>query len=120
MFGAKKMFERQFTPCEGGYLFYPFAWSRGYLVTEAEFRKLCHDRDRSLSFIGMLKWLLPLMLVVTVVSATPAILLEDERFLTAGNVVLVLVVLTVILWKSMAATRLIRGREPIAPRRSKV
>jgi hypothetical protein len=119
MFGAEKIFRRQFTPHEGGYLFYPFVWSRGYLVTEEEFQKLCQDRKRSLGLSGMLRlWALALVLII--VCAAVAIFLEDERLLNAGSIASALAILAVVLWRSTTAIRLVRGRQPVAPTRNRI
>ncbi len=118
MFDPVGVFERSFTPVEGGYLYYPSRWSGGYLVTPAEYRHLVAEWRRVAGWRGILKGIGLLLLGMLI--GTPILLLAGAdawasdalMYVLAGSLVIY------VLWKGTAPHRLIRGRKAIAPSRS--
>lgn len=101
---------------DGGFLFYPWRWSRGYLVTEVEFRGLKAEYSNLLSWKRM-GWLLLAMLgfslVATISELTTGYDLLANPFIHIGFWVGIILPT---LWSMLAPQRLVWGRNPIAPR----
>jgi len=113
-----RAFDKLFTPIEGGYLYYPLRWSRGYFVSAAEYE---HLRER----IG---WLFDGRLVATCVAfAVVAVVVQEiaaASYAVAGLspdalvAITALPLISLLVWNLCALWRLVRGREPVAPPRS--
>lgn len=110
-------FESQFTPVEGGYLYYPSGRSGGKLVTVEEFEILKSNWQRvagrggrwktvGIVFAGIFAW--------TVLSSA----LQFPGWTDSIAVgVAVVSISTYIIWASFAPRRLVRGRPEITPPR---
>lgn len=118
MFSSAKIYARQFKPIEGGYLYYPTRWSQGYLVTEPEFEELCADWRKFESWKSRLKlfaWILGAALLMEIVALT---LNLPATFTTLATFLFAVAYVVYFQWRFWAPHRLIRLREPHAPRRS--
>lgn len=119
MFDSVGAFTRQFTPVEGGYLFYPSKNSGGKLVTADEYEALVAGWEKTAGRKGTSKMasLVCLFIVFwTVVSSATRLPAWSGSVLVA---VCVVGVIAWVLWVNFAPYRLVRDRPAVAPPRSK-
>ena len=117
MFDSVGAFTKQFTPIEGGYLFYPWKKSGGKLVTEHEYQLLVADWKRVAGTRGI--WKIVGLIVVAILLwmfVSKALTLPEgaDWVFTTGCV---LGVSAWLLWMSFSPQRLVRHRPDIAPPR---
>jgi hypothetical protein len=117
MFDPVGTFAKQFTPVDGGYLYYPSKKSSGKLITPAEFDQLLADWRQIAGRSGQWKMAGIFMLVIMLwVLGSQALGLPDA----ASDVFIWVAVASVIarfMWASFAPWRLVRKRVAIAPPR---
>ena len=118
MFNTVGVLERSFTPTEGGFLYYPSRWSHGYLVTTTEYEALINDWRRVAGWKGILIGVGILLLAATLGVVAIDLLGGGESVKRALTYCLAAVLVIYVIWKSTAASRLVRGRDPAAPPRS--
>lgn len=117
MFDVTTAFSRQFTPVDGGYVYYPFRTAGGKLVTAAEYERLVADWERVAGrrgrwkAVGLLSAAILLWVFVSQALALPewadSIILMGSVGALSGW----------IYWASLAPRRLVRHRPDIAPPR---
>lgn len=108
-----KNFSEQFTPTEGGYLYYPSRKAGGKLVTLAEYEKLLADRKRATSWTTMLK-LFAVLFVLSILSILLELQYWDDLVALGGGFVLV----GKLVWHIFAPNRLVRDRPDAVPPRT--
>lgn len=118
MFDTAGLLQRSFTPVEGGYLYYPYRWSHGYLVKPGEYDALVDDWRRVARWRGIWKLVGVMAVALTIGMAIIYWLGLGELANTVLNFGLGTAMAGYIIWKSTAANRLVRGREKFAPPRS--
>lgn len=110
-------FAKQFTPVEGGYLFYPSRKSGGKLVTPEEFERLMENWRRVAGTKGRWKSVGAIVLAITLWLLLSQLLRApswaDEVIVPAVAVGIV----AWLLWASFAPQRLVRDRPAVAPPR---
>lgn len=114
-FDAQGMFERAFKPVDGGYLFYPWRWSGGYLITPEEFEALKENArqiSRTRTVLMMVGAVLAIITAAIVADAQLGTRISEGPWLGIGTASVICVPL---LWKAYAPQRLVRGRKPVAP-----
>ncbi len=118
MFGSVSAYEKIFVPTEGGYLFYPSNWSRGYLISPEERDQLVADWREVASFKSILKMVvLAVIAIMAIQLASMALGIENQTQPYIGYGI-GLIYVGYIGWRNSAVYRLVRGREPVAPRRT--
>jgi hypothetical protein len=111
-------FTRQFTPIDGGYLYYPSRKGGGKFVTAEEFETLASDWHRVAGRAGMWKsvGLTTLVIVIwTLLSRTLAAPGWADR---AVAIACAAALSGWVLWASYAPRRLVKGRPDFAPPRA--
>lgn len=117
IFDTEKLFESTFERLEDGYLVYPWRWSKGYWVSPDEYAGL------KVKFRRLLSWQ-----SLTSIGLAPAIILLLGAYAAIEwewwnaifwAMALVLSFLVFFIWQGLAPQRLVFGRDPIAPRRSR-
>jgi hypothetical protein len=113
MFDRDLGFIKQFTPVEGGYVYYPSHKTAGKLVTVEEFERLRADWQRVAGWSG--RWKLVGLVVVTLIFWT--LLLNGlqlpewlEKAVMAG---IVAAMAGRLLWASFAPLRLVKGKPAV-------
>ncbi len=118
MFDQMNVFNRQFTPVEGGYLYYPSSKSGGKLITEDEYEKLASDWKKAFGWHGVWR-VLGIVILVSVffLFLKRWLDLPDwvDHFALYGNAV---ALFGWYQWAAFAPRRLVRDRPAIAPLRS--
>jgi hypothetical protein len=117
VFDSIGTFTKQFTPVEGGYLYYPSKKDGGKLVTSNEYDELVAGWQKVAGRKGIWKIVSIVMLTImfsTLVSKATVLPAWSDSILTAACVVGILAWL---LWASLAPRRLVRDRPAIAPPR---
>ena len=107
-------FRRQFTPVDGGYLYYPSRKRGGKLVTAEEFQALVEDwqrRTRSWKIAGLVFVAITTWTTVSQIAALPD---WADDIIVWG---LVAAITAWILWAAYAPRRLVKSRPVIAPPR---
>lgn len=120
MFNTVATYERLFTPTEGGYLFYPWVWSGGYLITNEEYDRLVADWRLANSWSLRIK--LGLAMVAAMVAGVIIIFVTGAPPEISSNVLAGVIALGLtghLLWRLSAVYRLIIGRKPVVGRRSR-
>lgn len=117
MFDATGALTRQFTPIEGGYLYFPSRRSGGRLVTTVEYERLVADWERIAGPGG--QWKLAglvtgFVLVWTIISQALSLPEWTRWIMIAACVCWISARL---LWASLAPRRLVGGRPDISPPR---
>eukprot|EP01035_Chromulina_nebulosa_P032107 gene32106-42852_t len=110
--------ERQFTPVEGGYLYYPSKKGGGKLVTSDEYHDLVDGWRKIVGRSGMRKIVGVAMLAIfgwTLISKTLSLPDWWDSLSTAAFVASISLWL---LWASFAPRRLVRDRPNVAPPRA--
>lgn len=113
MFNAIGAFTKQFTPIDGGYLYFPSKKSGGKLVTADEFQKLVEDWERTAGRKG--QWKMMGIVVVGIILFT----IVDELFALPDwtnalcTFTVVVGVSGRLLWASFAPRRLVSERAAI-------
>jgi hypothetical protein len=118
MFDSTKQFARQFRPVEGGYLYFPGRWGKGYLVSPDEYDQLCEEWKRVAGWSGILRLVGFIILGIILVLTITAWLGLPSETTDGPELLLALAVPAYLVWKAAAPYRLVRHREPIAPRRT--
>jgi hypothetical protein len=118
MFDTTKQFARQFRPVEGGYLYFPGRWGRGYFVSPEEYEKLCTEWRKAAGWSGILCLVGVFMLVVIALGTIAALLDLPQASIDGAELLLGVAGAAYFLWKASAPYRLVRRREPIAPKRT--
>lgn len=118
MFDAIGAFNKQFTPTEGGYLYYPSRKSGGKLVTAEEFEKLAADWERTAGRSG--QWKIAGIVIVLIIVFTLVAEFVDlpdwvDTICTLGIVV---GVSGRFLWAGFAPWRLVKDRAAVTQPRS--
>lgn len=117
MFDTVGAFKKQFTPHEGGYLYYPSSKSGGKFVTADEFDSLVDRWQKITGRAGTWKIAGIVFLVIllwTLISQTIALEEWVEQIMFFGGVASIV---GWILWFSYAPRRLVKGRPAIVPPR---
>ena len=118
MFDPIDAFTRQFTPTNGGYLYYPSRGSGGKLVTNIEYEQLLVDWQKvsgprgQWKIVGIVS---AIILVWTVVSQSVTLAAWAENVLMLGCVT---TISAWFFWASRAPHRLVSGRPDVTPPRS--
>jgi len=115
IFNSVGMFERQFTPTDGGYLIYPTKRSGGKLVTAEEYEILVGEWRAVAGSRGQLKTvgILIAAIVVWTLISTAYSLPEWPQWIVI--VCSVVAISGRILWASFAPRRLVRDRPTVVP-----
>lgn len=120
MFAMRALFEAQFEPHDGGFVFYPTVWSGGRLVTAAEADAMRQQNARLTRFVYSWRGLL-LLVVGTVLYSFVSSALDPSRAyhdLTFATFIgVVTAEITAGPW--LAPASLVRGREVVKPRRDR-
>lgn len=115
MFDTMGAFTKQFTPTEGGYLYYPSRKGGGKLVSQDEFIRLVSEWERIAGPRG--RWKIVGLILVTIVLWT--ILTRSFGFPDWSDKVLTFGIVFGLsgwlLWVSFAPRRLVRNRPDVAP-----
>ena len=117
MFDSMGAFTKQFTPVEGGYLYYPSKKDGGKLVTTEEYDALVESWGKVAGRKGVWKSVGAVMLVIvlwTLASNTMSFPSWSDKVLTA---VCVVGLSAWLLWASFAPRRLVKDRPSITPPR---
>jgi hypothetical protein len=117
MFDSIGAFKKQFTPTEGGYLYYPSKKCGGKLVTAAEHEQLIESWRKVAGRRGMWTVVSIVMLAIFVWTAISKLLSLpnwSDSIIVATSVIGISAWL---LWASFAPRRLVRDRPAIAPPR---
>jgi hypothetical protein len=118
MFDPIGAFKKQFTPVEGGYLFYPSRKSGGKLVTPEEYALLVADWERVAGRTGSWKTIGLVLIAVSLwVLISGALRLPDwsDALFTSATAIGLCAWLA---WASFAPRRFVANREAVAPPRS--
>lgn len=119
MIDQTKIFTKQFTPTDGGYIYYPSRKSGGKFVSAGEFERLLSDWEAVAGTRGMWKnaclVALPGLALIVINSLVD---LPDWSSKAAAGFS-VIGISAWLFWKSLAPRRLVRGRPDIVPPRSK-
>lgn len=118
MFNSVEIYARSFKPVDGGYLYYPTRWSSGYLVNEEEFQQLCADWRSVSGWKGIFKLVAIVLVVATLATLAASAWEISERAFDYITLLIAVGMLAYIVWKFTAAYRLVRTRQPAAPRRT--
>ena len=118
MFDALGAFSKQFTPHEGGYLFYPGRTAGGKFVTESEYQDLVARWHSVAGRKGTWKTVGFVMLIIVVGMAAKELLSERDWIETFSIWVAGAFVVVRIIWASFAPRRLVKGRPDAAPPRT--
>ena len=110
-------FDWRFARVEGGYLYYPYRWSRGFLVTVEEYEAA--RENHILQSHDTLFYVILLMMGIALFGASFAGLASGEPWIFGLAVLIVGGTIGYMIWRDRALLRQIRGRAPVAPRRSK-
>lgn len=118
MFDVTSAFTKQFTPIDGGYVYYPSQRAGGKLVTAEEYQKLVADWHRVAGINGQWKTVgLTFLVILLWVFASQSLgLPESAEWIMIACFVAALIGWTV--WHSFAPRRLVKGRPDIAPPRA--
>lgn len=117
MFDSIGAFTKQFTPVEGGYLYYPSKKDGGKLVTADEYQQLAEGWGKVAGRRGMWKVVGIIMLAIfiwTIISKSLALPDWSDSIMVAVSVV---GISGWLLWASFAPHRLVRDRPAITPPR---
>lgn len=117
MFDTAGAFASQFTPVEGGYLFYPSKKGGGKLVTAAEYEQLAEGWHKTSGGRGAWKIAGITMLAIlfwTAVSRSLSLPVWLDSIIVGISVIAISAWL---LWASLAPRRLVRDRPAITPPR---
>jgi hypothetical protein len=113
MFDPMDVFSRQFTPVEGGYLYYPSPKSGGKLITDDEFAKLASDWKKTFGWRGVLKSM-GMSVVVIALFLCLSLYLPDW----VGQFAPLCIVGVLLAWNFRAVSsvrRLVKDRPVVAP-----
>lgn len=117
MFDSVGAFTKQFTPVEGGYLYYPSKKGGGKLVTVDEYRQLAKGWNKVAGRRGIWKIAGVVMLTIliwTIISKSLSLPDWSDSIMVA---VCVIGMSGWLLWASLAPRRLVRERTAITPPR---
>lgn len=117
MLDPVEFFENQFTPVEGGYLFYASRKAGGKVVTPDEFERLSADWRRVAGRRGQLKGAGLVFLAIAlwmITSRTLALPEVADTFVTAG---IAAATIGRFMWAGFAPARLVRARVAVTPPR---
>lgn len=120
LFQLEKAFDAAFEPVEGGYSYQPWVWSKRYRVTEEEFQRL---RSQYLSLssgrsTGILTaYMVVAVVLLTILDLTLGVSDAANRWIVGAILV---PPVAIMFWLMFAPQRLVWGREPIAPRRTRL
>lgn len=118
MFDVIDVFAKQFTPIDGGYLYYPSKKSGGKLVTAAEYDELVEGMRKAAGRPAIWK----VVGVVLLVILTWALISEAQSLPDWADWIVVAAVAIGIsawtIWASLAPQRLVRDRPFITPPRT--
>jgi len=120
MLGMRALFEAQFEPHDGGYIFYPTVWSGGRLVTAAEADAMRQQNARLTRFVYSWRGLL-LLVVGTVLYSFVSFAMDPTQ---AYHYLTFTAFLWVVIFGAnagpwLAPASLVRGREIVKPRRDR-
>ena len=118
MFDAVGTFTRQFTPVEGGFLFYPSRKSVGKLVTPAEYAELVAQWRRVAGPWGIAKAVRAIVSAIILVLALKAWLAWPDWANDIAPVAIMMLFFAYIFWASLAPFRLVKERPAILPPRA--
>ena len=113
MFDTVGAFKKQFTPVEGGYLFYPSRKSGGKLITANEYDCLVADWERIAGRVGLWKTVGVVVLALllwTLLSQGLSLPGWTDTFIIA---VLVVTICGWLFWASFAPRRLVKDRSAV-------
>ncbi len=119
MFNTGKLFDTQFEPVEGGYRYHPWPWSKGYLVTEDEFQRTRAEYLSASSWRFMGQMALYLAAVSVVLAFATLSLGGTIKESDWVMYILIAPLIGLVIWRIFAPQRLVWGREPFAPRRTR-
>lgn len=117
MFDSLGAFTKQFTPVDGGYLYYPSKKDGGKLVTADEYQQLVEGWSKVAGRRGTWKVAGIVMLAIliwTLLSRSLSLPVWSDSIMIAASVI---GVSGWLLWASFAPRRLVRERAAIAPPR---
>lgn len=117
MFDSIGAFTKQFTPIEGGYLYYPSKKGGGKLVTADEYERLTESWRKIAGPRGMWTIIGIVMLAIFVWTAISELLSLPDRSDPIIIAASVIGMSAWLLWASFAPRRLVRDRPAIAPPR---
>jgi len=110
-------FKKQFTPTEGGYLYYPSRKIGGKLITTREYEKLVEDWQRVTGRSGLWKIIGGIVLAIILWSLVAAIFDLPETVTTIVMIGCAVSVSSWLLWASYAPRRLVKDRPAVTPPR---
>ena len=120
MYAMRALFEAQFEPRDGGYIFYPTVWSGGRLVTVAEADAMRQQNARLTRFVYSWRGLI-LLVVGTVLFSFVSFALDASRvyhdLALAAFVAVVTFGANAGPW--LVPASIVRGREVVKPRRDR-
>ena len=119
MFNAVEAFKRQFTPVEGGYVYYPSVWHGGKLVTAEEYERLLANWKGIAGTRAIWK-----IAIFFVLASSVLVMLSELLSLPRWSEWLIMVagaagVCGWLCWVALAPYRLVKGRPDFAPPRSR-
>jgi hypothetical protein len=114
LFDVVRTFAKQFTPVDGGYVYYPSIKQGGKLVTAEEYERLLADWKRTTGWRG-LKLAGIVLLVLVGGSLASAMISLPERLDWVLSSVVVAGLVGWIIWAAAAPRRLVKGRPDHTP-----
>ena len=116
----RALFETQFEPHDGGYVFYPTVWSGGRPVSAAEFDAMRRQNARITAFIHSWRGLV-LLMAGTVGFSLASGALDPSRVhhVLAVTAFIMAVTLGSIWGPWLAPARIVRGRKAVKPARDR-
>ena len=117
MFDSISAFTKQFTPTDGGYLYYPSKKSGGKLVTADEYEQLSESWRKVAGRRGIWTVVGIEMLAIFVWTATSKLLSLPDWSDSIIVAACVIGISAWLVWASLAPRRLVRDRPAIAPPR---
>lgn len=115
----KAFFEKQFTPADGGYIYYPSRRSGGKFLSAEEYGRLLSDWEAVAGTKGIWKAALLLISMALALAFFSTFVGLPDWTSKVASWLIVLGGLARLLWKSLAPRRLVRGRPDAVPPRSK-
>jgi hypothetical protein len=119
LFGSKGIFAKQFSPYEGGYLFYPGRKSGGKLISESEYQQLLENWLADTGTVGIIKNTAIVAFFVGLGVTATLFLDVGEWIRNASSWSGAAIVSARILWSSFAPHRFVKGRPDATPPRSR-
>lgn len=119
VFDSMDAFRKQFTPTDGGYLYYPSRKAGGKLVTAQEYEGLVEGWARFAGRSGRWKLAGGVMLAIVVWTGLSMVLALPDWLTSVFVFGCAIALSAVLLWASLAPRRLVRDRPAVTPPRDR-